>query len=117
MALIAVTGFMTIMLLRIFAARLWHVVTTLAYTGTLVICIFPLAAGVTEIDGTGHSALFHITTNQIDVCTLGVGRIVWIVLDVSAMAVNTLNILVSAIVALFVRMAVRADVQFVRRAV
>ena len=91
--------------------------TSLAYAGTCRIFIFPLAAGVPEIDGTGHTALFHVTTNQIDVCTLGVGGIVGIILDVRAMAVIALNILVSAIVALFVRMAVRTDVQFIRCAV
>ena len=113
--LVAVAGFMTVMFCRIFATGFGYVVTTLTNTGTLVICIFTLAAGITEIYGTGHAALFHVSTYQVNVRSLGVGGIFGVILHMSTMTVTTLNILVFAIVALFVRMAVRTDVEFVRR--
>jgi hypothetical protein len=114
-ALVTVTGFITIVFRRIFAACLRHYVTSLAYTSSRVISIFTLAAGVTEINGTGHPAVFYVTTDQVYVRTLGVGRIFRIIFNVRSMTVITLNILIFAIVTFFVRMAVCTNVQFIRR--
>ena len=104
--LVAVTGLGAAMLYRVFSTWLRHNVASLADARTGSVIIFALASGVAEVDFTGHATVFNVTANQVNVRTLGVIRIILIVVNVGTVAVTALDILIPGIMAFFVRMAV-----------
>ena len=116
MALVAVTGFVAVMFRRVLAASFRDIVTSLADTGPLGVFVLPAAAGITEVDFIGHAAFRDIAAYQVHVSTFGIVRVVSVVLNVGTVTIRTLDVLVSPIVALFVGVAVRTDVEFVRLA-
>ncbi len=98
------------------APRRRHVVASLADAGSLLVHIFPLAAGVAVEDLAGLPRLGHMAPNQIDVGPLGVVRVSGVIVDMGGMAIEALDILSQQIMALLAGMAVGADIQRVRLA-
>jgi len=113
--LVTVTGLSAVVLRWIFTASLGYVVTSLAHASACCVSIFPLTAGITEINGTGHAAFFNVSSDQVDVRTFCVGGIVWIKFNVCTVTVITLDVLAARVVILFIRMTVCTDIELIWR--
>src|SRR6185369_7154890 len=87
--------------------------TCLTKAVALCIHVFPLTAGITEKYLAGLSGLVDIATDQVDVGSLGICRIVLVVCHMGAVTVITLNVLSFYVMAPLACMTIGTDIQLI----
>lgn len=113
MALITVFSFRTGMFRRVYSTRWWYIVASLADTGPLLILILALAACVAEINLAGDTIFGNISANQINVSSLGVVRVILVIIYVRAMTIGALDVLVLIVMAFLIGVTVCTEIRLI----